>query len=274
MMPQPAIYLNRVSDKSVIVTGAGAEGDDIGIGRAIALLLAREGAQVVCVDLDLERAEKTREMIVAGGGRALALAGNVTDAADCEAIVEQAVTEIGRLDILINNVGTSTPVALHADDQDKWHQVIDTNLVSAMLMCSFAIPAMVANGGGVVANISSVAGMRAFGGLAYGPSKAALHQLTREITVAHGRQGIRANTIAPGHVMTPFAMSRLPEDMREVRRKVNPLGIEGDAWDVAQAVLYLVSDEARFINGVELAVDGGVDGIGVLAGVALVNDDS
>lgn len=272
-MPEPQNFLNRMSKKTAIVTGAGAEGKDIGIGRAIALLLAREGAHVVCVDLELQRAEETRNMIAGAGGSALALAGDVTKAEDCKAIIQQAMQKFGQLDILVNNVGTSSSVELKAEDIDKWRQIFDINLISAMLMCSYAIPAMAENGGGVVANISSVSGMRAMGALAYGPSKAALHQFTREITLGHGRDGIRANTIAPGHLMTPFAMSRLPAEMREMRRKVNPLGIEGDAWDVAQAVLYLVSDEARFINGVELAVDGGVDGIGVLAGVALVNED-
>ena len=131
---------------------------------------------------------------------------------------------------------------------------------------------MAANGGGSIVNISSIAGMRAMGALAYGPSKAALHQLSREIGVLHGRQGIRVNTVAPGHMMTPMAMNLLPPQMREARRKVGPLGLEGDAWDVAQAVLFLASDEARFINGVQLAVDGGVEGIAPLTGAAFLKD--
>lgn len=131
---------------------------------------------------------------------------------------------------------------------------------------------MARRGAGTIVNMSSLAGMRAMGALACGPSKAAMAQLSREIAVLHGRQGIRANTIAPDHMMTPHAMSKLPAEMREARRKVGPLGLEGDAWDVAQAVLFLAGKEARFINGVQLAIDGGVEEIAPLAGHAFVSE--
>lgn len=271
-MPEPATYRSRLSAKTAIVTGAGAEGDGIGIGRAIAQVMGREGANVVCADLEYERAEATAARIRSHGGRAIAMAADVTVPGDCEALVNAAVEQFGQLDILVNNVGISTVLTLDNVDVDKWRQVIDTNLTSAMLMSKYAVPAMAGAGGGSIVNISSLAGMRAMGALAYGPSKAALHQLSREIGVMHGRQGIRVNTVAPGHVMTPFAMSRLPADMREKRRKVGPLGIEGDAWDVALAVLFLASDEARFINGVHLAVDGGVEGIGPMVGHAFISE--
>lgn len=269
-MPEPITYRDRLSGKIAIVTGAGAEGDDIGIGRAIALVMGREGAGVICADLDQKRAEATATRILAEGGQAAAMAADVTLPGDCEALVRLATEQFGGLDILVNNVGTSTMLTLDTVELAQWRQVIDTNLTSAMLMAKFSVPVMTARGGGSIVNVSSLAGMRAMGALAYGPSKAALHQLSREIGVLHGRQGIRANTVAPGHVMTPFAMSRLPADMREKRRKVGPLGIEGDAWDVAMAVLFLASDEARFVNGVHLAVDGGVEGIGPLAGHAFI----
>lgn len=271
-MPEPGNYRNRLSDKIAIVTGAGAADDEIGIGRAIAYVMAREGASIVCADLEGARAEKTAAQIRSEGGRAIAVAADVVDPLACEALVSAAVERFGRLDILVNNVGISTGLRLDDVDLEMWRKVIDTNLTSAMLMSKFAVPAMARNGGGSIVNISSLAGMRAMGALAYGPSKAALHQLSREIGVLHGRQGIRVNTVAPGHVMTPFAMSRLPADMREKRRKVSPLGIEGDAWDVALAVLFLASDEARFINGVHLAVDGGVEGIGPMVGHALISE--
>ncbi len=258
--------------KAAIVTGAGAEGDSIGIGRAIALLLAREGARVGCVDLDLGRAEDTAASIRRVGGEALAVSGNVTDPADCERFVAESVRAFGKLDVLINNVGVAGSLTLDNVDLSEWRRQIDVNLTSAMLMCRYAVPRMAASGGGSIVNISSIAGMRAMGALAYGPSKAALHQLSREIGVLHGRQGIRVNTVAPGHMMTPMAMKLLPPEMREARRKVGPLGLEGDAWDVAQAVLFLASDEARFINGVQLAVDGGVEGIAPLTGAAFLKD--
>jgi len=269
-MPEPHRHYDRLRGKVAIVTGAGAEGEDIGIGRAIALLLAREGARLVCADLDPERAEATAAQIIAEGGEAIACAGNVAEADDCAALVAVAVERFGRLDILVNNVGISTPATLENMTLELWNRTLATNLTSAMLMSRYAVTEMARGGGGAIVNISSLAGMRAMGAIAYGPSKAAMAQLSREIGVLHGRQGIRANTVAPGHVMTPHAMSKIPADMREARRKVSPLGVEGDAWDIAQAVLFLASDESRFINGVELAVDGGVIGIGPLAGHAFV----
>lgn len=270
-MPEPTRYLGRLAGKVAIVTGAGAEGGDIGIGRAIAFIMAREGAKLVCADLFADRAEATAAVIVAQGGEAVAMAGDVSDGNVCAALVAAAIEHFGKLDILINNVGISAPATLETVTLDQWNKTMATNLTSAMLMSKAAVPEMAKLGGGAIINISSLAGMRAMGAIAYGPSKAAMAQLTREIGVLHGRQGIRANTVAPGHVMTPHAMSKIPADMREARRKVGPLNIEGDAWDVAQAVLFLASDEARFVNGVELAVDGGVEGIGPLVGHAFVS---
>lgn len=269
-MPEPIRHYDRLAGKVAIVTGAGAEGEDIGIGRAIALLLAREGASVLCADLDPARAEATAARIMAGGGQAVAMGGDVGDAAVCANLVARAVDAFGRLDILVNNVGISGPATLETMTLDYWNRTLTTNLTSAMLMSQAAIPHMAGVGGGSIVNISSLAGMRAMGAIAYGPSKAAMAQLSREIGVLHGRQGIRANTVAPGHVMTPHAARYMSDDMRDMRRNVGPLGIEGDAWDVAQAVLFLASDEARFVNGVELAVDGGVEGIGPLAGHAFI----
>ncbi|MDB5670499.1 MAG: oxidoreductase [Alphaproteobacteria bacterium] len=271
-MPEPSTYRNRLTGKVAIVTGAGAEGEEIGIGRAIAYVLAREGAAILCADLDGARAELTARQIREDGGRAASMAADVTAQADCQRLVEAAVEQFGKLDILVNNVGISTPTQLDTVDLALWHKIIDTNLTSVMLMSKYAVPQMAQGGGGSIVNISSIAGMRAMGALAYGPSKAAMAQLSREIGVLHGRQGIRVNTVAPGHVMTPHAMSKLPAEMRETRRKVNPLALEGDAWDIALSVLFLASDEARFVNGVHLAVDGGVEGIGALAGHAFVTE--
>jgi len=269
-MPEPSRYLGRLAGKVAIVTGAGADGDEIGIGRAIAYLMGREGARVLCADLLAGRAEATAARIMADGGEAAAEAGDVSDPEQCSRLVARAVERFGRLDILVNNVGISGSTTLETITVEQWNRVLATNLTSAMLMSKAAVPEMARGGGGSIVNISSLAGMRAMGAIAYGPSKAAMAQLSREIGVLHGRQGIRANTVAPGHVMTPHAMSKVPAEMRAARRKVGPLGIEGDAWDVAHAVLFLASDEARFINGVELAVDGGVVGIGPLVGHALI----
>lgn len=273
-MPQPSQYHGTLAGKVAIVTGAGAEGEGIGIGRAIATVLAGEGAKVCLVDLEVERAEATRSQIENSGGECFVVAGDVTDREHCARFVKETVERYGRLDILVNNVGVATPVELEGNDETAWSRVLDINLKSAMLMSRYAVPAMVKNGGGSIINISSIAGIRAHGSLAYGPSKAAMNALARELGVIYGRQGIRANTVAPGHVLTPLAMSLLPAEMRKKRRDVGPLGVEGDAWDVAWAVRYLASDEARFITGVLLPVDGGVTEIGPLPAHALIESGS
>ncbi|MFL6602437.1 MAG: SDR family NAD(P)-dependent oxidoreductase [Steroidobacteraceae bacterium] len=268
-MPQPIKFNATLAGKTAIVTGAGTEGEGVGIGRATAMVLAGEGARVCLVDRHEGQAEETRKKIESLGGEAFAAAGDVTARDDCARFVLETVRRYGRLDILVNNVGVATPVPLDAPDEEAWSRVMNVNLTSAMLMCRYAIPAMIKNGGGSIINISSIAGIRAHGSIAYGPSKAAMAALAREITVTYGRRGIRANTVAPGHVMTPLAMSS-QADMRAKRRNVGPLGIEGDAWDVALAVRYLASDEARFVTGVHLPVDGGVTEIGPLAAHALI----
>ena len=269
-MPQPKQYHATLAGKVAVVTGAGTEGDGIGIGRAIAVVLAGEGAKVCLVDLNAERAEDTCKHIQNMGGEAFVAAGDVTAREDCARFIGETVKRYGRLDILVNNVGVATPVALECDDEAAWTRVLNLNLTSAMLMSRYAVPAMTVNGGGSIINISSIAGIRAHGSLAYGPSKAAMAALARELMVLYGRQGIRANTVAPGHVLTPLAISLLPAEMRAKRRNVGPLGIEGDAWDVAHAVRYLASDEARFVTGVHLPVDGGVSEIGPMTAHALI----
>ncbi|ROZ69210.1 SDR family NAD(P)-dependent oxidoreductase [Ramlibacter sp. WS9] len=269
-MPQPQKYGSRLAGKVAVVTGAGAEGSQVGIGRAIALVLAGEGARVCCSDIDLARAEETALRINREGGDAFAFGGDVSDGKACARLVSETVARFGRLDVLVNNVGISTPTTLESIDDAAWSRIFDINLKSAMLMSKYSIPEMTKTGGGSIMNISSIAGIGALGSLAYGTSKAAMAQLAREIAVMHGRDGIRANTVAPGHLMTPHAMHVLPADMRETRRKIGPLGLEGDAWDVALAVCFLASDEARFITGVELPVDGGVTAIGPMAAHALI----
>lgn len=264
-MPEPTEFYARLRGRSAMVTGAGTQGDGVGTGRAIAMLLAAEGAHVALIDRDRDSVEETRRRIVAAGGKAFTLAGDVAVNADCRHFVEQTVAETGRLDILVNNVGISDPVALDAPDESAWTRVIDVNLKSAMLMTRHAVPAMKIAGGGSIINISSIAGMRAHGSIAYGPSKAAMAQLSAEIAVMHGRDGIRANTVAPGHIMTPHAMHVLPQGLRALRRAIAPLGIEGDAWDVARAVAFLASEDARFITGILLPVDGGVTQIGPIS---------
>ena len=269
-MPEPVRYHQRLVGRSAIVTGAGSEGNGVGTGRAIALVLAGEGATVCLVDRDEARAEDTRQRIEDRGGKAFVSVGDITTNQDCRRFVEETVAQTGRLDILVNNVGNSMTVPLDDENEDKWNSVIDVNLKAAMLMMRHSVPAMKATGGGSIVNISSIGGMRAPGGIAYGPSKAGMCALAREVAVLHGRDGIRANTVAPGHIMTPFVEQLISPEMRAMRRNVGPLGLEGDAWDVALATCFLASDEARFITGVLLPVDGGVTEIMPITGHGLI----
>jgi NAD(P)-dependent dehydrogenase (short-subunit alcohol dehydrogenase family) len=257
-----------VQGKVAIVTGAGSEAGDIGIGKAIALLLAREGAQVAVIDLHLQRAQQTCADIEAIGGEALALAADVTEVADCERAIQATLTRFGRLDILVNNVGI-TPDPDDAFDEGSWKRQFDTNVGSAVLMCNRSLPALCRQGGAII-NIASIAGIRAMSGTAYGPSKAALIMFTRELALRHGRHGVRANAVAPGHIDSPRMASMFPPKLRALRRNVAPLNIAADTWDIALAVLFLGSDDARFISGACLPVDGGVSEIGALAAQGLI----
>lgn len=272
-MPIPQKFLDRLRGKVAVVTGAGSQGDGVGTGKAIAILMAGEGARVCLVDHDTDRAQVTLTMIEAAGGEAFVCAGDVTQSADCERFVAETERRYGGVDILVNNVGVAGGQGdFSVFDEAAWDRVIDINLKSAVLMSKAAVPRMIARGGGSIVNISSIAGIRAHGGgFAYGPSKAAMNQFSNELSVTYGRSGIRANTVAPGHILTPLAQGLLGEAARIVRRKVGPLGIEGDAWDVAAAVLFLASDEARFISSVLIPVDGGVVETGPLSAHALIN---
>jgi NAD(P)-dependent dehydrogenase (short-subunit alcohol dehydrogenase family) len=261
--PRPGSLAGRVA----VVTGAGSQGDGVGTGRAIAVRFAREGSRVCLVDRDEQRAEETLGAIAQEGEESLVVVGDVTSDAGCRHIVEEVMTRWARIDILVNNVGiTGRRAALDEVDIENWDHIMRTNLRSAVLMTGRVIRPMIATGGGSIVNISSIGGMRAGGNAAYGPSKAALIALTRETAVLHGRDGVRCNAIAPGHINTPMAAATLSDPTAlERRRQVAPLGVEGTAWDVAGAAVFLAGDDARFVTGVCLPVDGGVTAVGALA---------
>jgi NAD(P)-dependent dehydrogenase (short-subunit alcohol dehydrogenase family) len=271
-MPQPQRHFDRLNGKVALITGAGSQGDGFGTGKAIAYVFAMEGARVCLVDNDQARMKETQALITRAGGDSFCCAGSVTDSADCHRFVEEAVAHYGRLDVLVNNVGVGIGGGrVEQLDEAVWDQVLDVNLKSAVMMTKYALPHLLAHGRGAIVNIASVAGLRAHGGgVAYGASKAGMVQMTRELAVMYGREGVRANVVAPGHIFTPMVAAHLDGAARAVRRKVAPLGVEGDAWDVATACLFLASDEARFITGVCLPVDGGVVEIGPLAAHGLV----
>jgi NAD(P)-dependent dehydrogenase (short-subunit alcohol dehydrogenase family) len=250
------VALGRLAGKVALVTGAGSSGDGVGIGHAIALLLAREGAAVVVVDQDRERGARTVAQIESEGAVAECVVADVSTSADCARAAAQAGARTGQIDVLVNNVGTTGAASMDDVDEAEWDRVMAVNVKSAALMTK-ASATWLERGGGAVVNIASIGGLIASGGGAYGPSKAALIMLTRDLAVGYGRRGIRVNAIAPGHLHTPF-VGELTARRREERRLIAPLGIEGDAFDVARAAIFLASDEARFITGVCLPVDGGV----------------
>jgi len=260
----------RVEGKIAVVVGAGqTEGETVGNGRATALLLAREGATVLCVDRIGERARETADLI-AGEGNAAAsfMAADVTVAADCARIVAEACARYGRLDILVNNVGIGGggDAPAHRLEEEVFDRIMAVNLKGMWLTIKAAIPAMREHKGGAIVNISSLAAMTGATQMAYEVSKAAVNRLTTSVAQSNARHGIRANAIMMGFMDTPMAVSgiaratgRPTADVRAERDAQVPLrGKMGAGWDTAYAALFLASDEARFITGEVLRVDGGM----------------
>ena len=273
-MPQPTIFHERLSGYTAIITGAGSMGDGVGTGKATALLFASEGAKVVLVDINQDRADETASAIRKTGGEAKVVLADVTSEGDCAMVVKETIDWTGSLDILVNNVGLGASRGrLETLKVEDWAKGVALNLESAFLMSRSAMPYLLKGQAKAIVNIASVAGLLAHGTAAYGPAKAAMIQLTREIAVMYGAEGIRANAVAPGHIMTPLVEQFSSTDARRLRRQIAPLNIEGDAWDVAQAALFLAGRESRFITGVCLPVDGGVTQTGPLAAYGLASGE-
>jgi len=255
---------DRVAGKVAIVTGGGSVADGIGNGRASAILLARHGAKVALMDRNLPAAQDTAAMIEKDGGTCLVIEGDVTDPAACESAVRKTEDTWGRLDVLVNIVGISR-IRGTAEDVDlaEWDMGLRVNVTSIVLMTRFAAPAMRRTGGGSIINIGSITGLH--GGhpnLLYPTAKGAIINLTRTLAGQLGADGIRVNCVAPGFVYTPTVYSRgLPDGLREMRRESSVLKTEGTGWDVGYGVLYLASDEARWVTGIVLPIDAGVSAV-------------
>jgi NAD(P)-dependent dehydrogenase (short-subunit alcohol dehydrogenase family) len=254
----------RVEGKVAIVTGAGSTpGPGVGTGKATAVVLAREGASVLLVDLYPERAEETRQIIEEEGGKAQVFAADVTQASGCEAMVGAAVAAFGTVDILVNNVGRAQLGTVVDTTEEDWDRALDINLRSAFLASKYAVPVMAAQGAGAIVNIASISALRGDGTVAYSAAKGGLIAMTVDMAYSHGRQGIRANAIAPGHITTPMVLSvsapgARAEFMNAMRSEAGLLGTPGTGWDVAWAAAFLASDEARWITGAVLPVESGV----------------
>jgi NAD(P)-dependent dehydrogenase (short-subunit alcohol dehydrogenase family) len=248
---------DRLKGKVAIVTGAGSRGPGLGNGKATAILFAREGARVLCVDQMKERAQETVALIQKEGGIAEPFAADVTRVADCDAMVAEAVARWGGLDVLHNNVGIESRHTLLDTSEQEWDTVMAVDAKSMFLATKAAVPAMEARGRGSVICVSSVAGLRGYGRTAYAAAKAAVIGFVKTCAVQLGPKGIRVNAIAPGMVWTPM-VSDLGEEMRERRRRASPLGTEGSGWDVGWGAVYLASDESRWVTGHTLIIDAGV----------------
>jgi NAD(P)-dependent dehydrogenase (short-subunit alcohol dehydrogenase family) len=257
----------RLKDKVAIVVGAGqTPGDTIGNGRATATLFAREGARVVVVDRDLARASETEAAIRADGGNATAMEADVTREADCRRLAHAVAASHGRIDVLHNNVGIgggdAGPTTL---TEDVWDRIMTVNVKGLFLACKHVLPVMREQKSGAIVNVSSIAAVCSVGIVAYKTSKAAVNAFSHSLALGNARYGIRVNVIMPGLIDTPMAIEGISkargiskEDLRRQRDASVPLlGKMGTAWDVAHAALFLASDEARFITGVALPVDGG-----------------
>ena len=256
----------RVDGRVALVFGAGSSGPGWGNGKAAAALYAREGALVVAVDLDRKAAEETAAIIADEGHAALALSADVTRSADIKAIVEEVMQRHGRIDILHNNVGITEMGDPVEATEESWDRVMAVNLKSVFLACKHVLPVMKAQQKGAIVNISSLAAVtvNAYPYFSYYASKSGLNHLTRALAVRYAPFGIRANAIMPGLMDTPLIYRQIAgqyadtEAMVKARNAMSPMGFMGDAFDVARAALFLVSDEARYITGVCLPVDGGL----------------
>ncbi len=260
---------DRVRGKAIIVTGAGAIGPGMGNGKASSILYAREGGRMLLVDRDLAAAEDTRRMIAAEGGDAIAWSADVTSSEACRAMAQVCLDKFGRIDVLHNNVGITIPGGPVELAESDWDRLMAVNVKSMFLTMKHVLPQMERQGGGAIVNIASVNAIRTLPAIAagYSASKAAVIALTREVALQFASKGIRANAILPGLMDTPMVKAQLTTayggdvgEMLRYRASLAPSGKQGDAWDTAHAALFLASDEAKYITGTTLIVDGGLSG--------------
>jgi NAD(P)-dependent dehydrogenase (short-subunit alcohol dehydrogenase family) len=262
--------MDRLKGKVAMVVGAGSIGPGWGNGKATAVTFAREGAQVFCVDRNPAAAEETVGIITKEGGKAMAHTADASKASEVEAMVAACLKAYGRIDVVDNNVGIAEVGSVVEVAEAEWDRVFAVNLKSAYLTMKHVIPVMVKQGGGSIINISSIASIRHVGisYVSYNASKAAMNQMTRTTAVEFAADYVRVNAILPGLMKTPmvehsaglaqsYAAGNV-EAMWRARDAQVPMGRMGDAWDVANAALFLASDESKYVTGIELVVDGGI----------------
>lgn len=258
----------RLQDKIAIVTGAGSAGPGWGNGRATAVRFAEEGAKVFALDRTADSLKETVERIEAAGGIVKTHSCDVTDGASVAAMVQACMEAFGRVDVLVNNVGGSAAGGPVEMTEAVWDAQIDLNLKSVFLTCKHVLPIMERQGSGAIVNLSSTSGLRFTGAaqVAYAATKAAVIQFTKVVAAQYAPKGIRVNTVIPGQLHTPMVEARLAgqraggdvEALLKQRQSRIPLNFMGDGRDTANAALFLASDEARFVTGTEIVVDGGM----------------
>jgi NAD(P)-dependent dehydrogenase (short-subunit alcohol dehydrogenase family) len=260
----------RLAGKTALVVGAGSIGPGWGNGKAAAVLFAREGASVLCVDINEAAAHETADIIRAEGGVAEALGADASRSDEVKAAVDRCLERFGRIDVLDSNVAIVEVGGVVELPEERWDHVFNVNLKSAFLGMKHVIPVMVEQGSGSIINISSIASIRFLGVpyATYYATKAALNHLTRTTAVEYAARGVRVNAILPGLMKTPMVERSVGlaqsyaggdvEAMWRARDAQVPMGHMGDAWDVASAALFLASDESRYVTGIELVVDGGI----------------
>src|SRR5580704_7233048 len=259
---------SRLDGKVAIVAGAGCVGPGWGNGRATAVIFAREGAKIFAVDRDAESMRETVERVRETGGAVTTHLCDATDSGAVAAMVNACVAAHGRVDILVNNVGGSAPGGPVELAEDAWDRQLDYNLTTVFLACKHTLPVMVRQKGGAIVNTASTSGLRWTGSaqVGYASSTAGVIQFSRVTAVQYAKYGIRVNTVVPGQMHTPMVEARLAKQRAGgdvealLKQRVGriPLGFMGDGRDTAHAALFLASDEARFITGTEIVVDGGM----------------
>src|SRR3974390_987509 len=258
----------RLQNRIAIVTGAGSVGPGWGNGRATCVRFAEEGAKIFAVDRDLDKVAETVERVKAVGGEIVLQQCDVTDSTSVAAMAEACLKYFGRMDVLVNNVGGSAHGGPVEMSEEVWDAQVDFNLKSVFLTCKYVLPVMEKQGKGAIVNVASTSGVRFTGAfqVGYAATKAGVIQLSRVVAMQYAGKGIRVNTVVPGQLQTPMVEARLArqraggdvEALLKQRLKRIPIGFAGDGRDTANAALFLASDEARFITGTEIVVDGGM----------------
>jgi NAD(P)-dependent dehydrogenase (short-subunit alcohol dehydrogenase family) len=248
----------RLKGKCALITGGGA-----GIGRATALKFAAEGAAVAIGDLRLGAAQETAQLVVKAGGRAVAMDGDVTDEASCEAMVREAEQGLGGLDTLVNNAGVVLPDDNGPEDTplSAWNKTLAVNLTGVFLCCRYAIPAIRAAGGGSIVNLASIVALvgSAYPQLAYTAAKGGVLAMTREMAIMYAREKIRVNAVCPGPTATELVKTFLSDEEKWLkRRRYMPMGRLGQPEEIANVIAFLASEEASYMNGAAVAIDGGI----------------